>query len=201
MSTINDFDDERKWARFDEWEAAEAAKQQARPVTNLFLQKRVLTQGKHLSNEAMRLYMALLTFRNNGTGRCYPARETLIERSGLSERKYRAGLAELIHFNWIVRERHMNKSNDYTVGYVTRSHSDGTLLEDQTCPTKAEALAYKRSLSRRRKLKQPYVGGESKFVPTWMNDPADGHEAPLLSCDPEDWPDQVGDEEFADIPF
>lgn len=197
MSNINDFDNESKWAKFDNWreqlEAAEDAKRQSRPVTNLFLQKRINRYGTHLSHEAYRLYGALLDFRNNGTGRCYPKREKLIKRSALSERHYRKALAELIHFGWIERERHMNKSNDYKVCYVTRRYSDGTLLEDQTWPTKAEALAYKRSLSRRRKLKQPYVDGESKFVPTWMNEPADGSN--------DEWPDELADELAEEIPW
>ena len=191
MNNINEFDNERKWQRFDEFEAA--AKRE-RLVTNLFLQKRINRYGTHLSHEAYRLYGALLDFRNSGTGRCYPAREKLIKRSALSERHYRKALAELVYFGWVQVTRHMNKTNDYTVCYVARRYSDGTMNEDQTCPTKDEAAAYKRSLSQRRKLQQRYVDGESKFVPTWMKEPADGYGIPLSSDDPDEWPDEVAEE-------
>ena|SRR5215213_192230 len=186
MSNINDFDNESKARK--RW-------------SNLVLMKDVCTQGRHLSEGAFRLYVALLTFRNNGTGRTFPAREKLIERSGLGERTFRNARAELIEFCWLGVKRNLDKSNDYEVTRPIRwAHKqEGILAEDQVCPTEAEAEAWRQRLREKRSLKEPrrtfaattdvpHAGGY-KADPAWYNN------------DPDAWPDQVGDEEFADIPF
>jgi|SRR5215216_1909241 len=188
MSNINDFDGE--------------GKRQTR-FTNLYLQKRVLTQGRCLSNEAFRLYTAMLSFRNNGTGRTYPAREKLIERSGLSERLYRVAREELIRFHWIEIQRHMNKSNDYIIScpVVWIDKQAGVKAEDQTCPTQAEAIAWRRRLREKRSLKEPRRRFDLQRTTALPH--ASGYKADpaWYDNDPDAWPDQVGDEEFEDVPF
>ncbi len=104
-----------------------------------------LTYGKHLSDGAFRVYIALCSFsfpnETDPTKRnaAFPSLEKLCERSGKSRTLVNIGLAELLHFGWIMRmpykktKKGRYKPNEYkltfpTLGIIRRDNKNITTL-------------------------------------------------------------------------
>lgn len=83
-------------------------------ISNAFIDERL----RWLSNPALRVLMVLLSYRNNGTGKCFPKESDIARLTGYSERYIRDGIRELIALDLItVKREHWQsgkwKHNEY----------------------------------------------------------------------------------------
>jgi len=132
-------------------------------------------QGKYLTDEAFRVYVALLSFQNQRTGKTFPSYPVIMERAGMGRNAVADGLNELEAFYWIDRKRKYGQSNNYKLG---RPSIDGKAA---VCPTKEEQRRYQQSLSAKKKRDN---------VKPWHSD-----YRPAAS------PVHVPDDEDDDVPF
>jgi hypothetical protein len=105
-------------------------------------------QGKYLTAAAFRVYVALLSFQNQRTGKTFPAYPAIMERTGMGRNAVADALNELEQFYWIERTRKFGQSNKYKLG---RPSLDG---ETAVCPTQEEQLMYQQALSAKKHEKR-----------------------------------------------
>ncbi len=93
--------------------------------------------GEYLTPDAKLIYIVLLSFTNNKTGKTFPSYEKIMMRSRMGRNKLAAALNELEHFLWITRKKVFIGGNHYK---LDRPHNkNGTPV---FWPTKEAAQRY-----------------------------------------------------------
>jgi hypothetical protein len=77
----------------------------------------IFEEGRYLTPNAKLVYIVLLSFRNNKTGKTFPSYDKIMAKSGLSRNKVAAALNELEYFLWISRKKVFIGGNHYYVAY------------------------------------------------------------------------------------
>jgi DNA-binding transcriptional MocR family regulator len=128
---------------------------------------RLFWQGRFLSVDAVCLYIAIRSFQNEEDGDRFPSYVQIMSRCSLTRRRIANALSELERFGWIERKHRNNKSNMYTLDYPRVIDEDGNIMDDQTCPTKEDAIAFRKEINTRNsrlgKLKD--MQKDSKYDP------------------------------------
>jgi hypothetical protein len=129
----------------------------------------ILTLGKHLTPEAVKMFLVLGSFENSDTGKIYPNYATIMKSFGTGRRENVAALLnELELFGWLYKKRNHARPNDYVL-----------MKPDRICPTIEEAKVWKYYLSQKR-LKQKEKKSKWTRAEAWKSVEDDRALAALL---------------------
>lgn len=127
----DDDEDDNRSKLFDKW-----GRFVAMPV-------HLLTLGKYLTPEAVKMFFVINSFMNGDTGKTFPSYKAIMERYGTKRRQNVALLLDQLElFGWLSRQRHRRKASDY---FLTKP--------DRVSPTPEEAKSWKQYLASKRKKK------------------------------------------------
>ncbi len=111
---------------------------------------RLFSQGRHLTPQAKWLYATLQSFWNEKTERIFPSYKSIEKRSGLTRPAISKALKELEYFRWVIKRKHFSKSTDYELVYPKLINEKSGMSEDQTYPTKEQAVHWKKAEAKNR---------------------------------------------------